>query len=132
MNLTTLKDYCLGSQLGQGAFAKVREAIHIQTGYKVAIKIYDRRSLELKFIVKQCVQREIQVLSKIMEASISAKEGDLDALKSEFDGHENIMQLYDAFDHHNNVCLVVENCKGKPLDEVLKFDHHHQAPNNLP
>lgn len=59
LNLTKMKDYCLGKQLGVGSFGKVREAVHIKTGFKVAIKFYDKLTLEVKTLLKQCVQREI-------------------------------------------------------------------------
>jgi serine/threonine protein kinase len=35
----------MGKLLGQGGFAIVREAVHVETGYKVAIKIYDKYKL---------------------------------------------------------------------------------------
>ena len=45
MNLTSIDDYKLDKMLGQGAFAMVREAYHLETGYRVAIKIYDKYKL---------------------------------------------------------------------------------------
>jgi serine/threonine protein kinase len=45
LNYTQLSEYKLGKLLGQGGFAIVREAVHISTGHRVAIKIYDKYKL---------------------------------------------------------------------------------------
>ena len=44
-NYTRITDYKLDKMLGQGAFAMVRQAYHLETGYKVAVKIYDKYKL---------------------------------------------------------------------------------------
>lgn len=43
---SALSNYRLGKTLGVGAFAKVKLAVHILTGIKVAIKILDRQTLD--------------------------------------------------------------------------------------
>jgi serine/threonine protein kinase len=40
-----IEDYSQLSLIGKGAYAEVREAIHLKTGEKVAIKQYDRYKL---------------------------------------------------------------------------------------
>lgn len=45
LNFTHLSDYKMGKMLGQGAYAMVREALHIESGHVVAIKIYDKYKL---------------------------------------------------------------------------------------
>lgn len=45
LNYTSMNEYRLGKMLGQGAYAMVREALHVQTGHTVAIKIYDKYKL---------------------------------------------------------------------------------------
>lgn len=45
LNYTSMNEYRLGKMLGQGAYAMVREAIHLKTGHTVAIKIYDKYKL---------------------------------------------------------------------------------------
>lgn len=43
---TLLHNYKLGKTLGHGSFGKVKIAEHISTGYKVAVKILNRRKLK--------------------------------------------------------------------------------------
>lgn len=38
-NHTTISEFIIGKTIGQGAFGKVKEGIHIKTGEKVNIKI---------------------------------------------------------------------------------------------
>jgi serine/threonine protein kinase len=45
LNITSINDYKMGKLLGQGAYALVREADHLGTGFKVAVKIYDKYKL---------------------------------------------------------------------------------------
>ena len=69
LNYTDLSQYKLGRMLGQGSYALVREAIHMQTGLKVAMKIYDKYKLNSAPHIKKSVQREIRMLSIIKKAS---------------------------------------------------------------
>lgn len=46
----------------------VREAIHIESGHVVAIKMYDK--FKLNATIKTCVQREIKLLRLIQSPSI--------------------------------------------------------------
>ncbi len=39
-------NYSFGKTLGKGTFGKVKEAIHLPTGEKVAVKIVDKRTIE--------------------------------------------------------------------------------------
>lgn len=41
-----VRNYRLGKTLGHGSFGKVKIAEHIRTGYKVAIKILNRRKMK--------------------------------------------------------------------------------------
>jgi serine/threonine protein kinase len=79
--------------LGQGAYAMVREAMHIQTGYLVAIKIYDKYKLISNTAVKKCVTREIENLTIL--SSIKNHQGGSSASSY---GHPSIMKLYDAIE----------------------------------
>lgn len=46
----------------------VREATHVQTGFKVAIKIYDKYKLNQNALIKISVQREIKMLGLVSGA----------------------------------------------------------------
>jgi 5'-AMP-activated protein kinase catalytic alpha subunit len=65
LNYTSVSEYKFGKLLGQGGFAIVREAVHIESGHKVAIKIYDKYKLNKNTQMKRGVLREIQILSHI-------------------------------------------------------------------
>lgn len=43
---TPLRNYRMGKTLGHGSFGKVKIAEHLPTGYKVAIKILNRRKMK--------------------------------------------------------------------------------------
>lgn len=62
LNFTQVQEYKFGKLLGQGGFAIVREAVHIETGHKVAVKIYDKYKLNKNTQMKRGVLREIQIL----------------------------------------------------------------------
>ena len=78
--------------LGQGAYAMVREAVHIESGYKVAIKIYDKYKLEQSDQIKQSVIREIKILS------------DMSDLMGQY---STIMKLYVAIDMPRQLFLIL-------------------------
>ena len=108
LNYTTMNEYRLGRMLGQGAYAMVREAMHIQTGYYVAIKIYDKYKLNQLPQIKKSVMREIKMLLFMSKKKTVNEVGD----QEENFGHPNIMKLYDAIDTQRQLYLVCENCKG--------------------
>ena len=60
----TVGDYTIGRQVGQGAYAQVKEAIHKSTGKKYAIKIYEKFRLH-DTQRKRSVNNEINILKKI-------------------------------------------------------------------
>ena len=68
----------MGKQLGQGAYAVVKEASHKSSGELLAIKIYDKYKL-IDAQRKRSVIREIKIMGKLTH-------------------HENIVTLYDTID----------------------------------
>jgi hypothetical protein len=44
-NCSRVEDYSFGALIGRGAYAEVKECVHIKTGERVAIKQYDRYKL---------------------------------------------------------------------------------------
>ena len=91
-NRNTTK-FILGKKLGQGTFATVRLATHIETQEIVAIKILDK--LKLKESVKKRFAKEIKILRKVR--------------------HRNIVHLYNVISTKKQVYLVMEYVKGKEL-----------------
>lgn len=55
LNFTSVIDYQVGSMLGSGNYASVKKAIHKETGFTVAIKIYDKFKLSANIQVKKSV-----------------------------------------------------------------------------
>lgn len=97
-----LSDYQLGKQIGSGAYAVVREAVHKPTGEKVAIKIYDRFKL-MDVQRKKSALREIKILSKLH--------------------HPQVVKLYESIDcptTTKQVYLVMECIQGDSLHAHLK------------
>lgn len=68
-NYTNLAEYQLQGFLGKGSYAQVRQAVHKQTGFVVAIKIYDKFKLSENKEVKKSVSREISLLSALSGTS---------------------------------------------------------------
>ena len=56
-----IEDYKFIKEVGKGSYAIVKSAIHISTGYKYAIKIYEKYKL-MDPAKKSAVKREIQIL----------------------------------------------------------------------
>jgi 5'-AMP-activated protein kinase catalytic alpha subunit len=83
--------YLIGDTVGEGTFGKVKIAIHIPTGEKVAVKILEKRRIQDQADVRR-VNREIKILKK-------AK-------------HPNIIQLFEVLDTPNTIYLIMENADG--------------------
>lgn len=61
--------------LGKGSFGKVKEAIHVLSGEKIAIKILEKQKIKKEDDLVR-IRREINILSKVQ--------------------HPNIIQLYEV------------------------------------
>ena len=87
--------YYLGKTLGEGTFGKVKLAIHIKTGEKIAVKIINKEKLINVESNIQNVRKEISILKKLI--------------------HKNIIQLYEVMESKNNLYIAMEYCENKEL-----------------
>ena len=94
-----IENYTLTRQIGKGAYAIVKEAIHKATCEKVAIKVYDKATL-LNPHRKKNVAREVQILQKL--------------------SHKNIVKLYESIDSAKELYLIMERIEGMSLYSKLK------------
>eukprot|EP01041_Mallomonas_annulata_P001328 gene1328-2557_t len=90
--------YRLGKTLGEGTFGKVRLAIHIPTGEKVAVKVLEKNRIKDQADVRR-VNREIKILKKA--------------------NHSNIIQLYEVFDTNETIYLMMENADGGEMFDYI-------------
>ena len=95
-------NYILEETIGEGAFAKVKLARHIQTGEKVAIKIINKEEI-YNFDIKK-IKKEINILQRLK--------------------HKNIIQLYEIMETHKNLYIIMEYCEGKELFEYIVKRKH--------
>lgn len=94
--------YDIQEIIGAGAFSDVVLAVHRITRKEVAIKIIDKRNL----------QTERQMLRMRNEIN-------LHKYISAF-GHPNIVHFIEAFESDEDICLVMELCKGGELFERIR------------
>ncbi|KAJ3092023.1 hypothetical protein HK102_011505 [Quaeritorhiza haematococci] len=87
-------EYKTGRVLGQGSYATVKEAIHIKTQKRYAVKVISKRLMQGR---EHMILNEIEVLKKISK------------------GHHNIVTLWDYFETPNNLYLVMDLCTGGEL-----------------
>jgi len=64
-----IADYLIGKEIGKGAYAVVRQAVHKPSGTKLAVKIYEKFKL-MDSAKKNAVKREIEVLKKLDHPNI--------------------------------------------------------------
>ena len=81
----------IGKTIGEGTFGKVKIAVHIPTGEKVAVKILEKCRIKEQADVRR-VNREIKILKKA--------------------GGDNIIRLFEVLDTKNSVYLIMESCDG--------------------
>lgn len=92
--------YQFGKAIGYGAFGKVKEAIHVVNGEKVAVKIIKKKKMKHENDFRQ-VQREIKLLSLL--------------------NHPNIVQLFEAIETEDAIYMIMEHVSGGELyDHILK------------
>ena len=96
---SSLDEYIIGKQIGQGAYAVVRLGLHKPTNKKIAMKIYKKYKL-MDPNRRKSVKREIKLMEKMK--------------------HPNIIRLYEVIDTSKYVILVMEYVGGGSLHGYLK------------
>lgn len=98
--IENLDNYQIGRRLGQGAYAVVRLGLHKALNQKIAVKIYEKFKL-LEPNRRKSVKREMKIMEKL--------------------DHPHIAKLYEAFESHKQVFLVMEFVNGGSLHGYLKM-----------
>ncbi|KAL3884240.1 hypothetical protein ACJMK2_030458 [Sinanodonta woodiana] len=91
-------NYLLGHVIGEGAFSKVRQGLHIIAREKVAVKIVSKKALLLRDYLKKNIRREVIMLQRL--------------------DHPNIIRLYEIMETSNSYYLVMELAGG---GEFIKY-----------
>jgi calcium-dependent protein kinase len=89
------KEYTFGKTIGEGAFGKVRLAVHKATKQTRAVKILPKSKIDM-----EALKNEVSILSKLT--------------------HPNIMQIYEIFDDKTNMYIVSEYCQGGELFDIIE------------
>jgi MAP/microtubule affinity-regulating kinase len=103
-----LKDFTVGIQIGAGAFASVKRAVHKESSFTVAIKTYEKKHLAKDTNAQESLHKEILTLSQL--------------------DHPNIMGLFEVIDTRTSVNLVMELCNGKSLYHYIKKKNSMRLP----
>lgn len=93
-----LPNYRMGKTLGIGSFGKVKLAEHALTGYKVAIKILNRKKIKAMDMDEK-VRREIKILRLFM--------------------HPHIIRLYEVVETPTDIFVVMEYVKAGELFDYI-------------
>ncbi|XP_038059457.1 serine/threonine-protein kinase MARK2-like [Patiria miniata] len=88
--------YLLGKTVGEGSFAKVKEALHNVVGEKVAVKIIDKKVVREDPYLRKNMRREASLLQSLRH-------------------HPNIITLYEVMETDNNFYMILELCTGGAL-----------------
>jgi len=105
----SIGDYIIGKQIGEGAYAIVRDGINKKTSEKVAIKIYDAKRLKGGQKAK-AVEREIKLLRKMK--------------------HKNIVGFHGAFRTTNHTYVVMEYIEGLNLRSYIRNKENKRLSEN--
>ena len=96
------KKYIILKSLGKGSFGRVKEALHVASGEKIAIKILEKSRIKKEDDLKR-IRREINILTKV--------------------NHPNIIQLYETIETYKYFFFVMEYAKlGELSDYIEKKD----------
>lgn len=103
----SLEDYIIGKQIGEGAYAVVRGAVHIPSNKKVAMKIY-RKSKLTDINRQKSVKREIKLMEKMNNLQIT--------------------RLFEVIETTKYVVLVMEYVHNGSLYSYLKQHDKRRLP----
>lgn len=93
------KKYIILRTLGKGSFGKVKEAIHVLSGEKIAIKILEKIKIKKEDDLVR-IRREINILSKVQ--------------------HPNIIQLYEVIETNKYFFFVMEYAMNGELSYYIE------------
>ncbi|CDP18312.1 unnamed protein product [Coffea canephora] len=93
-----VRNYRLGKTLGHGSFGKVKIAEHVLTGYKVAVKILNRRKMKNPDMEEK-VRREIKICRLFV--------------------HPHIIRLYEVIETPADIYVVMEYVKSGELFDYI-------------
>ncbi|OEL34024.1 CBL-interacting serine/threonine-protein kinase 21, partial [Dichanthelium oligosanthes] len=90
--------YRLGRTVGDGAFAKVKLAVDVETGATVAVKVIDKAAVLRNNLMYQ-VKREIRAMRLL--------------------NHPNTVKIHEVIATKTKICLVMEYVSGGQLSDKL-------------
>ena len=93
------KTYVILRNLGEGSFGKVKEAMHVLTEEKIAVKVLEKEKITEEDD-KMRVRREIEILKKVR--------------------HPNIVQLYEVIETEKYFFLVMEHIQNGELSDYIE------------
>ena len=97
--------YKLEGELGRGSFAVVYKGVHKETGERVAIKVFDKSSLDEDDEI--ALQSEVDILSQL--------------------DHPNAVKLIEIFDEDSHIYLVLELLAGGELfDRIVEKESYSE------
>lgn len=107
---SSIEDYIVGKQIGQGAYATVFFGLHRESGKKVAIKIYEKYKL-LDPQRRKSVRCEIRLMERMR--------------------HPNIVVFHDALDTPKQIYIIMDFVGGGSLHHFLKKRPHRRLDDQL-
>lgn len=93
--------YNLGSLLGEGSYSQVFKGVDSNDNSSVAIKVIDRKKLEIPYVFHM-IQQEIIIMGHLK--------------------HENIVRVMEVLHTMNNIYIIQEFCEGGDLSATLSED----------
>lgn len=104
--------YEIGRPLGEGQFGKVKEAVHLDTGHRFAVKIIKKANIKTNKDV-ETVKKEVNFMKKL-------------------NGHPNILSMHDVLEDAEKLYLVLELAAGGDLfDKIVAMGGFDEADARL-